>query len=252
MRKFALFLAILFGAAFLFGGCTPPTDNLTTESSDGLPAQTDGSPAPVESSSDHSTIAETPPLRLTDDPDAIDRIAGSVVKLEIYDEKDRKIGTGSAFAAFDPAVLVTAAHVIVNMKYALVTTESGSGFRIERAIDGDVDSDVALLALPEDAGLRPLAVSEAKPRRGETVVAIGSQFGKMNLVTTGTFAGVWEFPEACMFVFTAPVASGNSGGPLLNERGEVIGIVSGTYEKGQNLNFASPIEKAGEIYRKSH
>ena len=48
-------------------------------------------------------------------------------------------------------------------------------------------------------------------------------------------------------LFTAPVSEGSSGGPLLNGNGEVIGVVTGTYEKGQNLNLAAPIAAASAL-----
>lgn len=183
----------------------------------------------------------------TDDPDAIERAAGSVVKLEVYDAQNQKIGTGSGFCAFDSSVLITAAHVIVNMDHMIVTCDNGESFRLEAATDGDEDSDVAWFRLPEGTELIPLPVSSEMPRRGERILAIGSQFGIVNLVTTGNIAGVWESQGIGWLLFTAPVSSGSSGGPILNDNGEVVGVVSSTYDKGQNLNVAAPIEEIQNI-----
>ena len=190
---------------------------------------------------------ETVSGRFTDDPDAIERAAASVVRLEVYDAQDQKIGTGSGFCAFDPSVLITAAHVIVNMDHAIATCDNGESFRLEGAIDGDADSDVALLRLPEGTELDPLPVFTETPRRGERVLTIGSQFGLVNLVAVGNIAGAWETQGTSWLLFTAPVSSGSSGGPILNDNGEVVGVVSSTYDKGQNLNLAAPIEKTEEI-----
>ena len=192
--------------------------------------------------------AETVNGRFTDDPDAIERAAGSVVKLEVYDAQDQKIGTGSGFCAFDPSVLITAAHVIVNMDHMIVTCDNGESFRLEAATDGDEDSDAAWFRLPEGTELIPLPVSSETPRRGERILAIGSQFGVVNLVTTGNIAGVWESQGIGWLLFTAPVSSGSSGGPILNDNGEVVGVVSSTYDKGQNLNVATPIGEIQNIF----
>lgn len=190
---------------------------------------------------------ETANGRFTDDPDAMERAAASVVKLEVYDAQDQKIGTGSGFCAFDPSVLITAAHVIVNMDHAIATCDNGESFRLEAAADGDEDSDAAWFRLPEGSELIPLPVSSETPRRGERILAIGSQFGVVNLVTLGNIAGVWESQGIGWLLFTAPVSSGSSGGPILNDNGEVVGVVSSTYDKGQNLNVATPIEEIQNI-----
>ena len=180
----------------------------------------------------------------SNDPARMEQAAASVVMLTVYNDHDSKIGTGTGFAAFDPMVLVTAAHVIENMEYMIAECDNGVTFRIDSAIDADEDADVAICRLPEDTGLTPLIVSKEAPLRGEKTVAIGSQFGLKNLVSLGNICGRWETEKVQWLLFTAPVSGGSSGGPLLNDRGEVIGVVTGTYEKGQNLNLAAPIENA--------
>ena len=180
-------------------------------------------------------------------PAAIGALAASVVRLEVYDAGGDRIGTGSGFAAFDPAVLVTARHVLVNMDHLIATRDDGTTFRIDRALDANEDADVAILALPEDADLTPLPVSTGEPLRGEAVTAIGSQFGLVNLVALGNVCGLWRTETVDWILFTAPVSAGCSGGPLINDRGEVIGVITGTYDKGQNLNLAAPMRAALEL-----
>ena len=183
------------------------------------------------------------------DADGIDALAASVVRLEVYDDRNEKIGTGSGFAAFEPGVLVTARHVIVNMHHMIATRDDGSTFRIDRAFTADEDADLALCALPEDANLSPLPIAEGLPPRGAGVVAIGSQFGLVNLVTLGNVCGIWQTEPLDWILFTAPVSSGSSGGPLLDAEGRVVGVVTGTYDKGQNLNLSAPVEAAERLYR---
>ena len=182
-------------------------------------------------------------LPFTRNPMAIEQAAASAVKLEVFDYRGDRIATGSGFAAFSPHVLVTAAHVIVNMEYIMAETDSGETFRIDQLISADTEADVALCRLPEGIELPLLPASQDSPLRGESVAVIGTQFGLANLVTLGNISGCWENGSVNWILFTAPVSGGCSGGPLLNDSGEVVGIVTGTYEKAQNLNLAAPIEK---------
>ena len=122
----------------------------------------------------------------------VDTLAASVVRLAVYDENGGSLGTGSGFALGDPAVLVTAAHVIVNMDHMVAWRDDGTSFRIEQALDADTDADVAICLLPEDTGLIPLPVASDAIQRGEDVLVISSQFGLTNLVSKGTLCGFWD------------------------------------------------------------
>lgn len=186
-----------------------------------------------------------------DSPFKIEDAAQSVVKLEVYDSSDGKIANGSGFCIFEPNLLITSAHVITNMDHMIAYTDGGESFRIDQVILGDTDRDLAFCRLPDGAELIPLKMSDTISCRGERVVAIGSQFGITNLVTTGNMAGNWEAEGVFRYIFTAPVAPGNSGGPLLNSKGEVLGVVTGTYEKGQNLNIALSIEEVYKAYEQN-
>ncbi|MCR5742218.1 MAG: S1C family serine protease [Lachnospiraceae bacterium] len=178
----------------------------------------------------------------------IEKLAASVVRLEVYEDDGDRLGTGSGFAVGDPAVLVTAEHVIVNMDYMIAWRDDGTSFRVDQVINVNDDADVAICLLPEDAALTALTVAASSPCRGDDCLVIASQFGLTNLVTTGNVCGWWNTSKADWLLFSAPVSGGSSGGPLFNEAGEVIGMVTGTYEKAQNLNLAAPIETIKELY----
>jgi len=181
------------------------------------------------------------------DPEKIERAAASVVLLEVFDANGNKIGTGSGFAMGEPAVLVTAAHVIRNMDYMIAWRDDGTSFRIGHASEADTDADIAICPLPEEAGLTPLPAAQERPMRGEDILVIGSQFGLTNLVSKGTVCGMWKTKDADWTLFSAPVSAGCSGGPVFNQDGQVTGMVMGTYEKAQNLNLAVPTDKILEL-----
>lgn len=181
-------------------------------------------------------------------PEAIEKAAASVVKLEVYDRFGEKLASGSGFCMFDETVLVTAAHVTANMAYMTATRDDGETFRIDTVIAGSTERDIAICRLPEGVRMTPLPGARGMPLRGEKLVVIGSQFGVVNLATLGNLAKVWESGSGTRLLFTAPVSAGNSGGPVFDSGGNVVGIVSGTYDKGQNMNIAVPASEAEEMY----
>ena len=222
MRKTWMALMILLTGALAFDGCA-------------------FLPQKAQATEWQEEETDAPTASFLDTPSAIEEAAASVVRLEVYNEKDERIGSGSGFCAFDPEILVTAAHVIVNMDYMIAWRDDGTTFRVESVLGADKETDLALCRLPEDAMLPPLAVASDPSLRGEDILAIGSQFGLTNLVSKGTLCGFWDTEELSWILFTAPVSPGCSGGPLFNQEGLVIGVIAGSYEKGQNINLASPV-----------
>lgn len=181
-------------------------------------------------------------------PQQIEQTAASVVRLEVYDKHGTRIGLGTGFAAMDTGILVTANHVVKDMDHARATADDGSEFTVDSVLVVDEADDIAIVKLPKDVSLPVLKAGEV-PLRGEPTAVIGSQAGVVNLVSVGNYNGIWEHEDAVRYMFSSPVSGGSSGAPLFNRHGEVIGIVSGTYDKAQNLNIAVPMEKAFALYK---
>ncbi len=188
----------------------------------------------------------------TESPEAIEKAAAeSVLELIIFDRTNNRIAGGSAFVAFSDRILITCNHVLSDMDHVRAVSEKGTEIRLtpEDILYRDKDADTVIFQLPENSGLIPLPVAEESPLRGEKLAAIGSSRGIMNLVTLGNVCGHWSDGVVQWLVFSAPVSPGNSGGPLLNDKGEVIGIIMGSYDESQNLNFAVPIREAERMIR---
>lgn len=167
-----------------------------------------------------------------------DSVLESIVGIDIYDEDGELAANASGFIAFEPKRLVTCLHVLKGMAYAICTTERGETFRIEDICAKDEEADLALCTIPKDCDIRPLKTARMSLKRGEGVVAVGNQFGLLNVVTRGNASLVKD----SFILFTAPVSAGSSGGALLNASCEVCGVVRGTYSDGQNINTAVPID----------
>ena len=179
--------------------------------------------------------------------------SSSVAELMIFDEDNNRIALGSAFCAFSERYLITASHVLAQMDHLTAASEAGEKYRVsaDDILKEDEDADIAVLLLPEDSAFIPLPCAQEIPLRGEKLTAIGSARGIMNLVTFGNVCGHWSNGNVDWLVFSAPVSAGSSGGPLINDDGEVVGVIMGSYDGSQNLNFAVPIHEAelliGEI-----
>lgn len=186
----------------------------------------------------------------SDDPDAIQRAAGSVMFLEVTDEKGAAFATGSGFILFDEHTLVTNYHVIEGAFSLYVTDEAGNSYDFSEVLIADKAKDLAILRAPAATGLTPLKPGTATPRRGEKVVAIGSPKGFMNLVSLGNVSDFGPVNGTGTVLFTAPISPGSSGGALFNDKGEVIGVTSGEYYPGQanDIYYAVGIGEVLALY----
>ena len=89
-----------------------------------------------------------------------------------------------------------------------------------------------------------LTISTTSPTEGERVIVIGNPLGLEATVSDGLVSAVRTIPGEGEFIqITAPVSPGSSGSPILNSKGEVIGIATFIITEGQNLNFAIPVKR---------
>ncbi|MBF9033083.1 PDZ domain-containing protein [Rhodobacterales bacterium HKCCE2091] len=137
----------------------------------------------------------------------------------------RAAGTGFVIAA--DGLIVTNAHVVENADTLTVTLDDGTTYDAE-VVGLDAATDIAVLRIEaEDLPVLEFGSSEAL-RVGEPVVAVGNPFGLGNTVTTGIVSALGRDINAGPYVdfiqTDAAINMGNSGGPLLNEAGEVVGV----------------------------
>lgn len=157
-------------------------------------------------------------------------------------------GSGSGFLIDREGFILTNHHVIESAERITVTLADGRAFRAE-VVGTDPAIDVALLKIAgsHDLPEAPLGNSD-ELRVGEWVCAIGNPLGYVHSVTVGvvSFIGRKLFDASLdAYIQTdAAINFGNSGGPLINSRGEVIGINSAISSRASNIGFAVPINQA--------
>ena len=165
----------------------------------------------------------------------------------------RPRGEGSGFLISADGYVLTNAHVVEQAREVTVRTTDRREYRA-KVIGADPRTDVAVLKI-EGKDLPHVRIgSPAELRAGEWVIAIGSPFGFDNSVTAGIVsATARSLPGDAYIPFIqtdVAVNPGNSGGPLFNLRGEVIGINSQIYSRTggyQGVSFAIPIDVAINI-----
>ena len=160
-------------------------------------------------------------------------------------------GVGSGFIISAEGFVLTNAHVVDGADEVHVTLTDKREFKA-KVLGADVRTDVALLKI-DGSNLPRLAMGDSsKIRVGEWVIAIGSPFNLENTVTAGIISAKSRETGDYLALIQSDVAvnPGNSGGPLINMRGEVIGINSqiATLSGGYNgISFAVPIDEAMRV-----
>ena len=169
-------------------------------------------------------------------------------------QRDRPVfGAGSGFIVSPDGVILTNAHVVRDAKQVTVKLQDRREYRAT-VLGSDPKTDVAVLKI-DARNLPVVPIGNSKELKvGEWVLAIGSPFGLDSTVTAGVVSAKGrslEGDSAVPFIQTdVAVNPGNSGGPLFNTRGEVVGINSQIYSQTggyQGLSFAIPIDVANRI-----
>ncbi len=166
-------------------------------------------------------------------------------------EEEVQRGIGSGFIISQDGFVLTNAHVVDGADEVIVTLTDRREFKA-KVLGSDKRSDVALLKV-EASKLPSLTIGDSgKIRVGEWVIAIGSPFNLENTVTAGIISAKSRDTGDYLPLIQSDVAvnPGNSGGPLINMRGEVIGINSqiATLSGGYNgISFAVPIDEVMRV-----
>jgi serine protease Do len=160
-------------------------------------------------------------------------------------------GAGTGFIIDPDGYILTNHHVIEGADRIAVRLADGRSLRAER-IGSDSDTDIALIKVSSPRPLPHAVLGDSDTLRvGEWVLAIGNPLAYEHTVTVGvvSFIGRKLFDSSLdRYIQTdAAINFGNSGGPLINARGEVIGINAAISSRASNIGFAVPINQASLI-----
>jgi len=158
--------------------------------------------------------------------------------------------TGSGFF-LRPGQVVTNLHVVRGAVRAEIKTLDGKGkvFPVNGTLAVDEEGDLALLnvEMPLERS-RASELATELPDEGEPIFVIGNPLKLEGSVSDGIVSAVREVPNSYRIIqITAPISHGNSGSPVFNLRGQVLGVVTVKVTNGQNINLAIAAARVGEL-----
>lgn len=169
------------------------------------------------------------------------------------EQKERTVprGVGSGFIISDDGYILTNNHVVARSNGIFVTMTSGKEYKA-KIIGTDPRTDVALIKI-DAKGLTPLPIGDStKLKKGQWVLAIGSPFGLDSTVTSGIVSAInRDTGDYLPFIQTdVAVNPGNSGGPLINLAGQVVGVNSQIISQSggfMGISLAIPIDEVMRV-----
>lgn len=167
-----------------------------------------------------------------------------------------QVGAGTGIIMTPDGLILTNKHVVdSNLSYSVITSD-GTKYKDARVVATDPSNDIAFIRVKAD-NLKPAELGDSdKVEVGQSVVAIGNALGEFqNTVTTGVISGKSRPITATksdgrqevltnLFQTDAAINAGNSGGPLVDIEGRVIGINTAVAGSAENIGFAIPINDA--------
>src|SRR5689334_12004609 len=184
-------------------------------------------------------------------PALVKRVKPAVVAIATYDSNGEALMTGSGFF-LTPGQVVTNLHVIRGAARAEIKTLDGKGkiYPVTGALAVDEEGDLALLGIdmPLDR-IRSTELARELPDEGEQIFVIGNPLKLEGSVSDGIVSAVREVPNSYRIIqITAPISHGNSGSPVFNLRGQVLGVVTVKVTNGQNINLAIAAGRVAQLH----
>ncbi len=195
------------------------------------------------------------PAQADIDSDLVKKVQPATLIIHVFDRAGNEVAQGSGFFLGRFGHLITNYHLLGKAAMASVRTPDGRELNVKSILAGDESEDLIEALVDASYGSAPyLIAAGAAPEVGDPVMLIGSPFGVDKLVTRGNVHAVMEVGELgrCI-VHSAHSYPGSSGSPLVNARGEVIGIATAAVVGKPDINFAIPVERFSGLdpnYRK--
>lgn len=188
---------------------------------------------------------------MTVDPaELVRRVSPAVVSIQGRTEAGQVLGSGFILSA--DGKIATNLHVVKELLSAIVRLPSGESFDHCSVLAADEARDLAIIQISAHA-LPTLALGSTNTAKiGSRVAVIGNPEGLEGSVTAGILSGIRDYGGRKVLQTDAAVNPGNSGGPLIDAKGRVIGVVSFKLRSAEGLNFAVPIDDVRQLLTKVH
>ena len=177
--------------------------------------------------------------------DIINKAEEATFIVYTYDEFGSPAGFGSGFFIDSNGTGITNYHVLDGSVKAIIKAANEKEYEINSVIASDKNWDIVKFSIRNNGDtFTPLKFSKKKIEKGDVVYNISSPLGLEKTVSNGIVSSLREHKQLGDIVqITAPISSGSSGSPILNEKGEVFAVATFVRRGGQNLNFGVLIDQ---------
>jgi len=169
------------------------------------------------------------------------RVLPSVMTLEVESQSGEKF-VGSAVLAMADDVAVTAWHVVANARTVWAVFADGQRMKVLGCIHQDASRDLALLKLERPRSHGQATLCRELQAVAARIYVVGTPKGYAFSISDGLISQIQIVDGFREYQLSCPISPGNSGSPVFNQRGELIGIASWTKAGAQNLSFAIPTQ----------
>src|SRR5262245_42866201 len=165
------------------------------------------------------------------------RLSPSVMTLTIENKAGERF-VGSAFVALADDLAITAWHLIADARSVWATFADGQRMKVNGCVDRSAERDLALIKLEKPMPGRKAPLSFDEYPVGARAYVIGSPRGLDFSISDGLISQIRQIDGFQQYQLSCPISPGNSGGPVLDDRGEVIGVTSWRKADAQSVSFA--------------
>lgn len=181
----------------------------------------------------------------------IPKVKNAVFTVYAEDENGDVTSSGSGFFISSSGIGITNFHVLEGAYGGKIKDVNGNYYRIKHIVDYNPQYDLIKFKVDNQTPTKYLSLSPTTPVQGEQVISYSTPLGVFeNTVSTGIVSSIRKMTGyESVIQITAPISHGSSGSPVLNARGQVIGVATFGYEEGQSLNFAVNVSQIRKLTR---
>lgn len=177
------------------------------------------------------------------------QIKPSVVSIVTFESDGERKMSGSGFFV-GANQIITNKHVVAGSNNIKIYLSDKQILKVTKILSVDETGDLALLEVElPNPKTKPLVLANYSPKEGEKILVVGNPLGLEGSISDGIVSAFRNSKdEGKLIQITAPISPGSSGSPVVNLRGDVVGVATMNLEGGQNLNFAISSERVISLW----
>ncbi len=168
------------------------------------------------------------------------------LSFEKIENNQKALNFGTGFIV-EKNLLITNSHLVAEN---LIAKDSNNNeIKIVKVLKNDEKNDLAVILIENNKSLESLKLAKNNAEIGDEIIVLGNPAGFQNTLSRGLISNLKLIKSMNKIIFNAPIAQGSSGSPILNENGEVIGVVEGLYlgNNAQNLNVGINLKELKDL-----